>query len=155
AFLEAARALDVSVVVGSDHANVFAAVHPEGLLSLDFREPRVAAPVAAEYHARHPLAAVLACDDDGVRIAAAIAAALGLAGSPPAAVERALDKRLMRQALAAAGVPSPWFEVWPVEGDAARFASHLHYPCVLKPPSLSASRGVLRANNAAEFEVAF
>ena len=154
-FLDAARALDLPVVVGSDRANVFAEVNSEGLLTLDFARPLAAVGVAADHHARHELTAVLASDDDGVRIAAAIAEALRLQGSPPAAVERALDKRRMREALAAAQVPSPWFEAWSADEDAARIARHVRFPCVLKPPTLSASRGVLRADTPEQFEVAF
>ena len=56
---------------------------------------------------------------------------------------------------AAAGLPSPWFEVWPAEDDAERIARHVRFPCVLKPPSLSASRGVLRADTPAQFVAAF
>src|SRR2546428_265528 len=155
AFLEAARALGLRVVVGTERASVFAESQPESLLTLDFARPPAASRAAADYHARHPLAAVLACDDDGVRAAAAITQVLGLSGSPPAAVERSLDKRLMRQALADAGVPSPWFEVWPAGGEAERIARRIRFPCVLKPPSLSASRGVLRADTPAQFVAAF
>jgi biotin carboxylase len=39
--------------------------------------------------------------------------------------------------------------------DVARLAAHVFYPCVLKPIALSASRGVIRANNPAEFTEAW
>jgi len=155
AFLEAAESLGLGLVVGTNGDLVFADANPEGLLPLDFARPLAASRAAADYHARRPLAAVLACDDDGVRAAAAIGERLGLRGSTLAAVERALDKRLMREALADAGVPSPWFEVWPADEDAERLARRVRFPCVLKPPALSASRGVLRADDPTEFVAAF
>jgi biotin carboxylase len=155
AFLEAAESLGLGLVVGTNGDLVFADANPEGLLPLDFARPLAASRAAADYHARRPLAAVLACDDDGVRAAAAIAERLGLRGSTLASVERALDKRLMRETLADAGVPSPWFEVWPADEDAERLARRVRFPCVLKPPALSASRGVLRADDSAEFVAAF
>ena len=155
AFVEAAAATKIPVVIGSDHDPVLAELNPEGLLRLDFERPATALAAAAQFHARHPFTAVVACDDDGLHAAAAIAAGLGLPGSSPAAVARARDKRRMREVLRAAGVPSPWFEVWPVDADVARVAASLAFPCVLKPPALAASRGVLRADSRAEFVAAF
>src|SRR5262245_10646551 len=73
AFLEAAKSLDVDAVVGTNGDLAFAAANPEGLLPLDLANPPAASRTAADYHAGRPLAAVLACDDDGVRAAAAIA----------------------------------------------------------------------------------
>jgi biotin carboxylase len=155
AFLDSARWLGVPVVVGTDRASVFDDSVFEGLLTLDFERPSLAARTAADYHTRYPISAILACDDDGARAAAAIAERLGLAGSPQAAVARALDKRLMRDAWAEAGVPSPWYEALPAHASPDRMAPRMRYPCVLKPPSLSASRGVLRADSPAAFVTAF
>ena len=155
AFLEAATRLRLAVVVGTDHASVFAEVNPDGLIRFDFARPTEASTLAGEHHARHPISGVLAADDDGVLLAAHIGAALGMPGSSPEAVARARDKRRMREILAAAGLPSPWFEVRPAAEDPARIAREVRYPCVLKPPSLSASRGVLRADTPAAFIAAF
>jgi len=152
AFLDAARAAGAAVTVGSERALVLGGA---GVIELPFDQPAAAAVAAATVHARRPFAAVLACEDEGLAAAAAIAAALGLAGSPPAAVARARDKRLMRAAFADAGLPSPWFEAWPAATDAAVPARRVRYPCVLKPPALSASRGVVRADDPAEFIAAF
>src|SRR5436853_634117 len=41
------------------------------------------------------------------------------------------------------------------DDDPALIGERLNYPCVVKPLALSASRGVIRANNPAEFEAAF
>jgi len=155
AFLEAARAAGIEVVVGTDREPVFATANPEGLLALELANPLAAAAAAVALHARFPLTGVIACDDDALAAAAAIAAALELPGSPPAAVANARDKRRMREVFAAAGLPSPWFEVWPAAADAAWAARSVRFPCVLKPPALSASRGVLRADDASEFAAAF
>lgn len=155
AFLDAATRLGFIAVVGSDQVSWVAVANPQGMLALDFVDADATVLAARDFHQRYPLTAVLACDDDGLRAAAAIGEALGLAGSPLRAVELARDKRLMRAALAAAGVPSPWFEIWPAAADPRTIAPRLRYPCVLKPPTLSASRGVLRANSPAEFVAAF
>ena len=61
----------------------------------------------------------------------------------------------MRKVLTAAGLPSPRFELVSVSADPAEIATRVTFPCVLKPLSLSASRGVIRANNSEEFVDAF
>jgi biotin carboxylase len=63
----------------------------------------------------------------------------------------ARDKYLFRRALRAAGLPGPGFRLVDVRTDLTRTASTLRYPCVVKPRSLSASRGVIRADDPASF----
>ena len=55
----------------------------------------------------------------------------------------------MRERLAAAGVRQPAFRPLPLDGDPLALAQEVDYPCVLKPLALSASRGVIRADDAA------
>jgi biotin carboxylase len=105
----------------------------------------------AEAAREQPFDAIVGVDDDTTLIAALAAESLGLPHNRPDAVRATRDKFLMRRLLAAAGVRSPAFELAPLEGDLAAVAARLTYPCVLKPVSLSASRGVIRANNPAEF----
>jgi biotin carboxylase len=61
----------------------------------------------------------------------------------------------MRQCLAAAGVPVPRFRRIALDEPPLRASRGVEYPCVLKPLALSASRGVIRANNADQFIAAF
>ena len=55
----------------------------------------------------------------------------------------------MRCRFAEAGLPAPSFEL------AHTVPGQAEFPCVLKPLSLSGSRGVIRANNRQELEAAF
>ena len=55
------------------------------------------------------------------------------------------DKAAMRRAFAAAGVPQPRFEV--IDGEPT---ASVGFPCVIKPVSLAASRGVIRADDPAD-----
>jgi len=155
AFLEAARKLGVDVVVGSDQPQALAALHPAGHLTLDFSDPVRAAQEVVAFAGRHPLDAVLATDDDGVILAATAAAALGLASSPPAAVSAARHKHLARERWEAAGLPTPRFEVFPIEQDPTQIARRVSFPCVLKPLALAASRGVIRADDPEQLARAF
>jgi biotin carboxylase len=152
-FLAAAARLGVDVVVASDVAQTIDM--GDRALVLDLAHPEEAAATIVDAARRHPLDAVVAVDDQGVVVAALAAARLGLAHNPPAAVAATRDKAAMRQALAlaAAGadaVRQPAFEVVPHGGDVAAAAARVGFPCVIKPTSLSASRGVIRADDPAQ-----
>ena len=83
--------------------------------------------------------AVVAADDQGVVIAALAAERLGLPHNPPDAARATRDKAVMRTLLAAAGVPQPRFEI--LRGLRSRGDAGSGSPCVVKPLSLSGSRG--------------
>jgi biotin carboxylase len=109
----------------------------------------------ADYAATRPLDAILSVDDTATILATHAAAALGLPHNPLASAEAARDKGVMRRAMSAAGVPCPVYREFPASGDPAEFAAQVTYPCVVKPLRMNGSRGVIRANDAAEFAAAF
>ena len=156
-FLAAAAKLDVPVVVGSDRCHrieeAFGAA--EGFLSLDYRRPARAADAIARAAARRPIRGVVPVDDGTAVIAAVAADRLGLPRNPPEAARRAADKLAMRRALSEAGVPVPRFQAFEIARGPERPARHVEYPCVLKPLALSASRGVVRADDPASFAAAW
>ena len=154
-FVDAARSLDVDLVIASDRPNVMAGEFPDHLLTLPFSDPAAAAREMQRYAARRPIDAVVPVDDATTVVASAVGEALGLRVNPLAAAQATRDKRVMRERLARAGVPSPSFAVVRVDEDGAAVAARVAYPCVLKPRVLSASRGVIRADDPASFVVAF
>ncbi|MFN2632923.1 MAG: ATP-grasp domain-containing protein [Thermoanaerobaculia bacterium] len=155
-FLEAAARAGADVVVATEETSALAAVDPDGLWTLDFRDPGGAARRVLELSAGGPpLDAVLGVDDDTAVAAAAIAQALGLRHVPLAAAVAARRKGQMRDLLAAAGVPVPAHRVFPRSADPAETARAAAYPCVLKPTFLAASRGVILARDAEEFRRAW
>ncbi len=154
-FLAAARTLGVDIVCASEKPSTFEAHAPDHLLTLDFTDPDAAAAKVAELAGRRPLNAVVGVDDLTTVAAAAIAERLGLRSSALAAVTAARDKYQMRQCLAAAGVPIPRFRRIALKDDPFLAARGVAFPCVLKPLALSASRGVIRANNVDQFIAAF
>ena len=155
AFLDAARALGVDVVVGSERPQALAFAHPPGHLTLDFARPERAADAVAAFARRRPIDAVVAVDDDGVVLAALAAERLGLRHASAAAVRASRDKHAMRERLAAQGVDAHWFVRFGADADPEAAARRVRYPCVLKPTSLSASRGVIRADDPRGFTAAF
>ena len=155
AFVEAARRLGIEVTVASERPSTFERANPTGLVTLDFADPAHAAAQARAFARAHPVHGVVAVDDDTAVVAAAIAQELGLRGNPVAAARAARDKHQQRQMLAAAGVAVPRFELLTIAADPERVADRAAYPCVLKPLRLSASRGVVRADDPPGFVAAF
>ena len=155
--LEAAQRVGLQVFEASDRCHVLAEDWREGSLPLDFTLPQdAAAELAAAVRAamqaggERPVA-VLGVDEQTALIAAGTSALLGLPHSPPDAVAAAKDKWEMRARLRAARVPSPWCELVPraLSGPALEaLCARAVYPCVVKPRALSASRGVIRADDA-------
>jgi biotin carboxylase len=93
---------------------------------------------------------------DGPAVLAAEAAQMhGVPFHPPAAARACRDKYLARQLYQAAGLQVPHFSRATLSDDPNALASCAPYPCVLKPLGLSASRGVIRADNPKEFAAAF
>jgi biotin carboxylase len=151
AFVEAARKLGVDLVCASEHPNTLEDLAPDTLLTLDFGDPEAAAGRVAGWSGGRPLDAVVGVDDLTATVAAAIAERLGLRTNPVAAVAATRNKHEMRQCLAAAGVPEPRFRRIALDEDPFLAARGVAFPCVLKPLALSASRGVIRANNVDQF----
>lgn len=154
-FLEAAGALGADVTVGSEEPSTLEAWNPAGLLTLDFQDSAGCARLAAAFSERQPIDAVVGVDDDTSVAAAAIAAALGLRHNPVVAALAARHKGRMREAFEIAGVPSPRHRLFRLEEGPLAAAAAVRYPCVLKPTFLAASRGVIRADGAAQFRAAW
>jgi len=155
-FLDAARRLGVDVVVASETEQTLADAMGDRALVVDLSDPPGSAERIVSLAARTRLDAVLAVDDQGLLIAALAASDLGLPANPPDAVARTRNKAAMRAALSA-GSPSlrqPSFRVVGTGDDLGRAAEAVGWPVVVKPVSLSASRGVIRADDPAGAEAA-
>ena len=152
AYMAAAQKLGVDLTVASEVDSTFSRPEYEGLLTLDFCDPAAAAAAVEKFATQHPVNAVFGVDDRTSVVAAHVADRLSLPYSPITSVEAASNKLLQRQTLAAAGIRVPTFALATLRDT----PSHPHalappYPVVVKPLGLSASRGVIRANNTDEF----
>ncbi len=157
AFLRAAAAAGVEVVVASEETPTLSGRMVGRTLTLDLSDPGQSGETAAAFAARWPVDAVIGVDEASVLPAAHVAARLGVGRNPVSAVAATRDKRRMRAALTKAGVPQPvWIETqWLGEPAAAGgVAAAVGLPCVVKPVDLSASRGVIRADTEAELSTA-
>jgi biotin carboxylase len=158
-FGSAARRLGVEAVLGTDRCHVLAELWPReafgGSLPLNFRSAdEAAAQIVDEARAR-PFDAIVPTDELTAAIAARAAARLGLPGNAAVAADIARDKDRRRRAFVAAGVPCARGRSFHMGATPEPIAAATAYPCVLKPLLLSASRGVMRADDAAGFVAAW
>jgi carbamoylphosphate synthase large subunit len=150
AFEQAAQRLGIPVIRGED-------VPPPMVskvklpLAIDYRDVPRSARLIEKYARKHPVGAIIGLDDSGTLIAAAASERIGLPYNAPEAALAARDKYLMRQKFAQAGVPSPEFHHYHLNDDLPVIAARTRYPCVVKPTILAGSRGVMRADDPAEF----
>ncbi len=154
-FLAAADRLAAEVIVGSNHRQVLEEAAPGKSLTLDFLDPEETVEKTVRFAKTYPLDAVVSTDEDAIVPAAMICEALGLKRNPPSATAASKDKERLREILSAASVPTPSFQVFSIEEPPEEIARKVLYPCVLKPTFLSASRGVIRANDPKAFVAAF
>ena len=144
-FLKAASRLEVEVVVGSEAAQALAGDMGDRAVVVPLGNLDASVEAIAAAHARSPLDAIVAVDDPGLLVATAAAEKIGLPHNELSAVAATRDKATMRRAMARAGVPQPQFGV---THDPDQIPA-VGYPCVVKPVGLSASRGVIRADDEA------
>lgn len=146
-FLTAAGRMGLDLVVASDGAL------PLGGRPVVHVDPGDIEGSAERIMARTgPVAAVVAADTPMLTLAAEVAARMGLPHNPVAAVAAAADKAVQRRLWAAARIAQPAFRLVPPAAApevVERAAAEVGCPCVVKAVSLSASQGVLRADDPA------
>jgi hypothetical protein len=142
-FAEAARRLGVDVVLATDRCHIMENPWGDNAIAVRFDEPEEVCGDGLEVDG------IVAVGDRPTLIAARTAERLGLRWHPFAAAALCRDKHRMRVRFAEVGLPAPRFGLL-----RAGECTAPEFPCVLKPLDLSASRGVIRANNRAEFAAA-
>jgi predicted ATP-grasp superfamily ATP-dependent carboligase len=150
-FGEAAERLGVDLVFATDRCHMIEDPWRDRAIPIRFHDEESSVQAILEAAGAAPIDGVLAVGDRPTVIAARVARALGLPGNPPEAAAVARDKGRTRERLSAAGMPSPWFVPMTLDSDAQSLAASLRYPVVVKPVSLSGSRGVMRADDAHAF----
>lgn len=154
-FGEAAERLGVDLVLATNRCDVLEDPWRDGAIPVRFHDEVGAIDAILAAHRARPIDGVLVVGDRPTMIAARVLEALGLPGHSPEAVAAARNKRRSRERLRDAGLPVPWFVSTTIDADPDEVTQSIQYPCVIKPLALSASRGVMRANDAQEFVAAF
>jgi biotin carboxylase len=153
-FADAAERLGVEVRFGTDRCHQLENPWGDEALALHFERPREAAEEIVRALRTSPPDGVIALGDRATPAAAFAAQAFGIRGNSPEAVEACRNKLRQREVLSAAGVPVPEFFSFSTAHEMSHVLSRVKFPCVVKPLTLAASQGVIRANNPQEFEQA-
>ena len=153
-FEDAAEALGVDIVYATDRCDHLDDPWRDGAIPVRFHDEEASAATIVSALSERPVDGVLAVGDRPAVLAAAVQLRLGLPGHPPSAAAIARDKRRLRAALRDTGLPVPELAIVSPSDDEAAIAARLSYPVVVKPTTLSASRGVIRADDAASFVAA-
>jgi ATP-grasp domain-containing protein/L-aminoacid ligase-like protein len=150
-FEDAAGKLGVQLVYVTDRCHQLEDPWGDEAIAVHFESPERAAYSTMEAVRGQEVSGVLALGDRPAAAAAYAARGLGIEYNHPAAVEACRSKLRMREVFRDAGLRVPWFRSFPVTPAPEPSLAGISFPCVLKPLSLSASQGVMRANNREEF----
>ncbi|HEX8029057.1 MAG TPA: ATP-grasp domain-containing protein [Vicinamibacterales bacterium] len=155
-FAEAAARLGVQLIYATDRCDQLDDPWRDDAIPVRFHEEwRSVDSILKQIEQRRSVDAVLAVGDRPTVMAAYLSRLLGLPGNPPEAATAARDKRLLRERLIAAGLPSPSGFAVPISADVTRFLDGVSFPVVLKPTVLTGSRGVIRADDRLSLATAF
>src|SRR5712675_1346269 len=150
-FEDAARKLGVQLVYVTDRCHQLEDPWGDQAIAVHFETPEVAAYTVMEALRGQDVSGILALGDRPAAAAAYAARGLGIRHNHPAAVEACRSKLRTKEIFRDAGLNVPWFKKLPIDPTPEPSLLGISYPCVLKPLSLSASQGVVRANNREEF----
>jgi biotin carboxylase len=150
-FEEAAKKLSVELVYVTDRCHQLEDPWNDRAIAVHFDSPESAAYTVMEASRLTSIDGILALGDRPAVAAAYAARGLGIPYNHPASVEACRSKIRMREVFRDAGLRTPWFRKIPLNPVPEPSLLGITYPCILKPLSLSASQGVIRANNRDEF----
>lgn len=149
-FDEAARKLGVELVFVTDRCHQLDDPWGDRAVPVHFEAPDAAAYDVIQAIRGQNIDGILALGDRPAVAAAYVARGIGRFYNHPAAVEACRNKLRMREVFRDAGLRVPWFRAIPASPEPEPSLLGISYPCVLKPLSLSASQGVVRANSRGE-----
>ena len=148
-YIDAAKRLNTPIEVASNGEYSLVNEIASGL-HINFDNPATAIHTIIEAGIRQPYLGIIAADDMASEIAAASAKALGLSHNPPEAIQFTRWKHKARAILKDSGLPVPAHWVTNIEDVVSGKIPDVIFPVVAKPINLSASRGVIRADNRSE-----
>ena len=151
AFNSAAEELGVELAFVTDRCHRLPDPWNDNAIAAHFESPDLAAQGILQAQSGKQVDGILALGDRPAATAAYVAKSLGILHHHPASVEACRHKLRTREVFRAAGIPVPWFRNLRINPIPEPALAGISYPCVLKPLTLSASQGVVRANNRQEF----
>ncbi len=153
-FIQAAEKLGIKTLIASEGKHSIISAYAQGI-HLDFTaESDIVFEELKQALKDFDIMGVIATDDYTTGLAAKIARQLGLPHNNPDAVQLTQRKDLARECLQRHGVTKPAHRRLDLNEDINKQLDGLVFPVVIKPVGLSASRGVIRANDHTELQQA-
>ncbi|MCK4586180.1 MAG: ATP-grasp domain-containing protein, partial [Gammaproteobacteria bacterium] len=149
-YIAAAQKLGVEVMVASTSEHSLVSKVADGLrINLNASNENIEQTLKPilKAHQEKPFTGVIATDDSAVSLASHAARALKLPHNSPEAVQLTYRKDLARNCLQQHDMPVPEHVRIDLYANIIEQIADLPYPCVIKPLSLSGSRGVIRVND--------
>jgi biotin carboxylase len=153
-FDDAARRLGIELAFATDACHQLDDPWQDRAIPVRFHEIDASLVAILRAAIERPIDGVVGVGDRPVKLAARVAAALGLPGHPPDAAAASVNKKIAREAFAGSGLIVPWFFELAAEAPISSGLARARFPAVVKPVGLSGSRGVIRADSPAELEAA-
>ena len=151
-FDEAARRLGIELRLVSDRCQLLDDPWRDHAIPVQYYDPDASMHTLDQALAQQAIHGVLAVGDRPAVLAARAAWWFGVPWHSVAGAEASRHKLRMRERLREAGLPVPWF-VALAAGIEPRSVDP-PFPCVVKPLVLSASRGVMRADDHRQLQAA-
>jgi len=139
-------AMDIDILIASPGEHSFISEVQQGL-HIDFNDFDTSLETVLEEHEIHAFSGVIGTEDSAVEFATYVSRKLALAHNSEKSVQLTHRKDLARQRLTEHGCVVPEHWLINIKQDLKAQLSHIQWPCVVKPLNMSASRGVIRANN--------
>ena len=154
-FGDAAERLGVELVFATDRCDVLEDPWRDRAIPVRFHDEEASVTAILEHAERYPIDGVLVVGDRPTVVAAMAARELRIPAHQPPAAAVSRNKLFTRERLRDCDLLRPWFFQTSVHADPKALAALIEYPCVIKPLTLSASRGVMRADDRMSFVAAF
>ncbi|ORU89614.1 MAG: hypothetical protein A6F71_01245 [Cycloclasticus sp. symbiont of Poecilosclerida sp. M] len=146
AYIEAALHLDIRLIIASQSEHSLVSAVASGV-QVDFSDEVLSIERLLAAHKKFNFDAIVASDDSAVKLAAKVGEALGLFTNASDSALLTQRKDLSRKRLQEKGLPTPAFRIVNLDTELASQLKALHYPAVVKPLSLSGSKGVIRVDD--------
>lgn len=152
-YLQAASRLGLNVIIVSEGEHSIVSEYAQGI-HVQFDQQDKALETILKAAININVLAVIGTDDSIVELAANVAQHLGLPHNDTNAARFARRKDLARDVLHTNNIPIPNYQSIDLDAILNQTDVNVDFPMVIKPLSLSASRGVIRVNNKDELLVA-
>ena len=150
-YIAAARKQGVDLLIASEGKHALSGLDVPGV-QVNLRDTQASLQTILTAAQAQPFIGVIGTDDASTELAVQTSMRLQLPHNPLLSVRLARRKDLARSHLARTGVPVPRHWKIDLTIPLAPQLTGVTFPCVAKPVALSASRGVIRADDRAQLE---